>query len=327
MNDHTYIGIDVSKEKLDLHLLFPNKCRTFLNTKKGIEEALEWIATNTSENILSIVVEATGGLEVPVANALYSRGLPVRRINPRQARDFAKSNGHLAKTDAIDARVLALAAKALELDPYIPCTKEEEELQEVTKRRDDLKTMLDAEKKRLARGLGHVDDDIQTHIESLTKSIKSLEERIEKLLKCEAFAKKSEILQSIPGVGKIITAILLSRLPELGKIESQQLNALAGLAPFNCDSGKFRGQRHIWGGRNLPRTALYQAASLIARVCKSESSAPLRLKYQEMIARNKPVKVALIAIARKLLGIMNTLLKRGECWSAEKALGRSVLET
>ena len=302
------IGIDVSKDWLevavhesDYHFRSPNKVSALA---KLIAELVDLRPT-------VIVVEATGGLERPVVYALHAVGLPVALVNPRQVRDFAKATGQFAKTDRLDARVLAHFGAALK-PPVRPLKSEEEqELDALRGRRDQLVDMLADEKNRRASApTPKIREQIEAHIDWLEEHLAELGEQLKALLKTsEHWQLKDQILQSTPGIGAVISSALIAELPELGTLSRQQISKLVGVAPLNDDSGKKRGTRHIYGGRAQVRRLLYMAAFNAIRC-----NPVIKEFFARLTAQHKPYKVALTACMRKLLAILNFLLRTNAKW-------------
>jgi transposase len=257
------------------------------------------------------VLEATGGYETSLAAGLAAAGLPVAVVNPKRVRDFAKASGILAKTDKLDAQVLARFAEVI-VPPVRPLPDEaQRELAELLDRRMQLVSMRAQEKARLTTVLPVARQDIQEHITWLDTRIAHFERDLNiRLRKSEAWKEKVELLEAVPGVGKVTIFTLLARLPELGQLNRGQIAALVGVAPFNDDSGKRRGQRYIRGGRGEVRGVLYMA-TLTAR----QWNPTIRQFFEHLIAVGKPYKVAMTACMRKLLTIMNTLVKRKTAWT------------
>lgn len=309
----SFIGIDVSKQQLevaahesDYQFRCPNKASAF-----G-----ELIAELIVLRPALIVLEATGGLETSVASALHAAGLPVVVVNPRQVRDFAKALGQLAKTDRLDARVLAHFAAAIK-PPLRPIkSKEERELDALTGRRGQLIDMLTDEKNRRGSAASDsVRDKIKEHIDWLEECIAELDEQLKALLQSSArWQAKDEILQSVPGIGPVTSFSMIADLPELGTLNRQQICKLVGVAPLNRDSGQQRGTRHIYGGRARLRSVLYMAALTAAR-----HNAVIKEFYQRLRANQKPFKVAITACMRKLLSIINVMVRDSTCWKIKDA--------
>lgn len=309
----SFIGIDVSKQLLevaihqqDYQFRCANKASAF---GALIAELIGWRPA-------LIVLEATGGLERAVVAALHGAGLPVVVVNPRQVRDFARALGQLAKTDPLDARVLAHFASAVK-PPLRPIkSQDEQELDALSGRRDQLVEMLTDEKNRRASAASDsVREEIEGHIDWLTDRIAELDQQRKKLLKCSAaWQTKDDILQSTPGIGPVVSFSLLAELPELGLLNRQEISKLVGVAPLNRDSGQQRGSRHIFGGRAHVRKVLYMAA-LTATRCNPV----IKEFYQRLRARQKPFKVAIIACMRRLLAIINLMVRNGSPWKSAQA--------
>ena len=257
-----------------------------------------------------VVLEATGGFEMPIAGELELVGLPVSLVNPRQVRSFARATGKLAKTDAIDALLLAQFAEAVK-PPVRPLPDEEtRELRALVDRRRQLLEMLTSERNRLRPASKRVGRLIQEHILWLKQQIDDLDKDIGELIRSSPIWRAQEdLLRSVPGVGRVLSCTLLTHLPELGSLNRGQVAALVGVAPLNRDSGAFRGKRSVWGGRSAIRSALYMAA-LVA----SQHNPVIKAFYHRLRAAGKPAKVALTACMRKLLLILNSMLKRGTQW-------------
>jgi transposase len=303
-----FIGIDVSKQLLEVAAHESDYQFRCANKASAFGELIaELIALRPA----LIVLEATGGLEIPVTAALHAAGLPVVVINPRQVRDFAKALGQLAKTDRLDARVLAHFAAAIK-PPLRPIkSKDELELDALVGRRGQLVEMLTAEKNR--RGSAATDTvrkEIKEHIDWLQDRIAELDEQLQVLLKSSSLWQvKDDLLQSVPGIGPVVSFSMLADLPELGTLNRQQISKLVGVAPLNCDSGQQRGTRHIYGGRARVRSMLYMAALTATRY-----NPVIKEFYQRLLAKNKPFKVAITACMRKLLAIINVMVRHGACW-------------
>jgi transposase len=308
----SFIGIDVSKQELevavhesDYQFRCPNKASGF-----GV-----LIAELISMRPALIVLEATGGLEIRVVRALHAAGLPVVVVNPRQVRDFAKALGQLAKTDPLDARVLAHFAAAIK-PPLRPIkSKEEQELDSLTGRRAQLIEMLTDEKNRRSSAASDtVRDKIKEHIEWLEEGIAELDEQLKALLQSSTEWKaKDELLQSVPGIGPVTSFSMIADLPELGLLNRQQISKLVGVAPLNQDSGQRRGTRHIYGGRAQVRRALYMAA-LTALRCNPV----IKEFYERLCANHKPFKVAITACMHKLLNIINVMVRDSSSWNSKE---------
>ncbi|MBE9065011.1 IS110 family transposase [cf. Phormidesmis sp. LEGE 11477] len=307
-----WVGIDVCKAKLDAYVLSKQAYRIFENTEAGIVKLIAWL--RTYENV-QVVCEATGGYEAAMARQLHAASLPVSVVNPRPVRDLARALSKLAKTDPIDAYVIAKYGEVTEPAPTVFVSELEDELKQWVTRRQQLVEILSAEKNRrtlLLRGVAR--DEVNEHIEWLEEKIKQLDGKIDTLSESTAeWRSRKAILRSPKGIGPVISASFLVLLPELGKLNRGQIAALAGLAPFNRDSGKFRGQRKIWGGRGSVRALLYMATLSALR-----SNPPIRLFYQHLLEKGKVKKVAIIACMRKLLICLNSMVKNNEMWDDYK---------
>jgi transposase len=304
-----FVGIDVSKEKLDVAVRPSGQLISFSNDEDGISMMADFIKPFLP---LLIVFEATGGLETAAVGMLIAKGLPVVVINPRQVRDFAKATGKLAKTDAIDAHLIARFAEAVR--PEVRPLKDEEtqKLTALITRRRQIVEMITAEKNRLCRTTPWTFKDIQSHIAWLEKCLEKADKNLNNLLrKSPVWREKDEILQSTPGVGPVLSMTLLANLPELGTLNRKQIAALVGVAPLNRDSGLFRGKRMVWGGRGNIRSVLYMSVT-----CAIRFNPPLKKFYQRLRDAGKFHKVAMTACMRKLLVILNTMIKNRTYWGA-----------
>ena len=313
-----FIGIDVSKEELVVGSEGQGQLGSHPNTERGHEQLIRDLLASSAP-IELIVVEATGGYERRLVTALGSRGLPVVVVNPRQVRDFAKATGQLAKTDKIDAHVLADFAAKIKPEFRPLETEEQEELRDFLVRHEQLIQMLVAEKSRLLQAQGGsrhaLRKKIKSHIRFLERELELLDSDLDDTLKKSPIWKeKDDLLQSVPGIGKQTSLTLLAMVPELGALNAGQIGALIGVAPFNRDSGKFRGKRHIGGGRARVRAVLYMAALVAARF-----NPVIRAYYQRLVAVGKPKKVALVACMRKLLIVVNAMIKTKTRWQAQPA--------
>lgn len=306
--ERVYVGVDVSKETLDMAVHASEQRWEFANTVKGIDEVLS-ILENLSPAL--VVLEATGGMEYPMAAALAVTNIPVAVVNPRRVRDFARATGRLAKTDAIDALVLADFAAAIH-PPSRPLPDDQaQELKAILTRRRQLIEMLTAERNRLhsARSKA-VKAHIQAHIAWLEKEMIQINDDLgHSIRETPVWQEKDDLLKSVPGVGPVLSTTLLADLPELGALNRRRIAALVGVAPFNRDSGHLRGKRTIWGGRAVVRSALYMSTLVATRY-----NPVIRGFYQHLLAAGKPNKVALTACMRKLLTILNAMLKHQTPW-------------
>lgn len=306
---NTFIGIDVSKQTLDVATL-PNKSpQTFTNDQAGFGQLLKSLPKSGT---CLITIEATGGYQRPVVAELIAAGHQVAVVNPKQVRDFAKAFGIKAKTDRIDALVIARFGQHVQPRTAPKTHEKQEELQQLVTRRRQLVNLRTSEKNRLETLTSKtVRKSVNDVIALLDQQIEAIEKQLTNLMAADdGFKGKGEILASVPGVGTVTVATLLAELPELGILNRQEISALAGLAPFNRDSGRYHGKRSISGGRASIRTVLYMAA-ITAKRCN-----PVIRKFaQQLEQTGKPFKVVITACMRKLLVILNTLLKTNTHWN------------
>ena len=299
-------GIDVSKDWLDVAL--GEELLRVANEATAISQLSERLR---EAGVALVVMEATGGQETNAASAIAAAGLRLAVVNPRQVRDFAKATGRLAKTDRIDARVIASFGEAVE--PQIVQLPDEDTraLQELVKRRAQLVAMRVQESNRLALMHGAMRKQIKSHIAWLDRAIDETNvDLTARLRKSPAWREKDELYRSFKGIGPVSSSMLMSALPELGQLDRRAIAALVGVAPFNCDSGKFRGRRAIWGGRAEVRHTLYMAAMAAIR-----SNAHIKAFYERLTARGKPHKVAVVACMRKMLTILNAMARSNTHWN------------
>lgn len=304
-----YVGVDVSKERLDVAFRPAGSRRCwFPNDPDGIDGLVSRLA---QERPALVVLEASGGYERPAAAALAASGLAVAVVNPRQARDFAKATGRLAKTDTLDAESLARFAEAVKPEPRILPGKEILLLKEILDRRRQLLSMLVAENNRLSATASEpVRRRIRAHVRWLEKELSRTDRDLEEAIEASPTWRENEaLLRSVPGVGPVLARTLLAELPELGTLTHKRLSALVGVAPFNFDSGTLRGRRMVWGGRSRVRATLYMAALVASR-----HNPAVRAFYERLVAAGKPKKVALVACMRKLLSILNAVLRDRIPW-------------
>ncbi len=307
-NENIYAGVDVSKSSLDVAIIPSGKSVCFANDKQGRTKLVKCFG---KLKVSHVTLEATGGLERPVAMELVSAQVPVSVVNPRQVRDYAKATGRLAKTDSIDAEVIARFGEALK--PAVNQLKDAQtaELSELVTRRSQLRKMVVMEKNRLYLASGLSGVLIKSHIKYLEKQIEKVDTKLAEMIDANLEWRESDsLLQSVPGVGRGTSAVLLALLPELGKINRREIAALVGVAPFNRDSGFFRGRRSVWGGRADVRNMLYMCA-----VVASRFNPAIKSFYQHLKEKGKPSKVALTACMRKLLIILNSIMKSRTKWS------------
>lgn len=304
-----FVGIDVSKAQLDVALR-PEGRFAAPNTEVGIAQVLTHLQA-VSPTL--VVLEATGGLEIPLTGALAAAGMPVVVVNPRQVRDFATATGKLAKTDALDAQTLAHFAEVMRPEPRPLPDEQTQTLAALLTRRRQLVEMLTAEKNRLASARTPVRKSLRTHITWLERELSHTDSDLAHAIReSPVWREKEELLQSTPGVGPVVTTTLLANLPELGTLTAKQIAALVGVAPFNRDSGTLRGKRTVWGGRAQVRAVLYMGTLVATRF-----NPVIRAFYQRLCAAGKPKKVALTACMRKLLIILNAMLKHRTPWRPE----------
>jgi transposase len=309
------VGVDVSKGKLDVSVRPLTERFIVSNDEAGHEEL---VARLSGRSICRIVLEATGGYEAQAALALSRASLPVCIVNPRQVRDFKKSTGQLAKTDSIDADVLAHFAEAIR--PEVKALPDEtvSELSALVARRRQLVEMRTSEVNRLEKKPAAViAKRIRSHVEWLEKEIGRLEAELDRMIKkSPLFSKKSAALRGVQGIGPVVSACLLADLPELGILNRKEIAALVGVAPYARDSGLLKdGRRQIWGGRGHVRALLYMATVSAVRC-----NPLIRPFHERLLAAGKPSKVAMIACARKLLTILNAIMRSGQQWNPQHAM-------
>ena len=308
----TTVGIDVAKQTLDVALGAEGEQWTLPYTDPEVKPLVVRLREVRPR---LVVLEATGGLEAPLVAALAAGGLPVVVVNPRQVRDFAKSMGRLAKTDRLDAGILALFGERVR--PEVRPLKDEETqaLEALLQRRRQLVEMLTMERQRLVQAQARVRKDVKAHIAWLVRRVKDVDGELGRAIETSpVWRAKEDLLKSVPGVGRVLTLTLLAQLPELGRLNRREIAALVGVAPFNCDSGQLRGRRRVWGGRASVRTVLYMAV-----VSAIRCNPVIRIFYERLRQAGKPAKVALTACMRKLLTILNAMLRYGTCWDPKVA--------
>lgn len=300
------VGVDIAKRHLDVALSTGEVWRV-TNDEEG-RDALA--AKLQAVGPVLVVMEATGGLEGPVAGALAAGGLQVAVVNPRQVRDFARATGQLAKTDTLDAVMLARFGQAVKPEPRALPDEQAQTLQALVARRKQVVVMLTSERHRLVSARPHVREDIEAHVAWLEDRLDRLDDDLKRFVReSPLWRAKEDLLRGVPGVGPTTTFSLLAELPELGQLDRKQIAALVGVAPFNRDSGTMRGQRRVWGGRASVRAALYMATLVATRF-----NPVIRSFYQRLCEAGKPKKVALTACMRKLLTILNAMLSHGAPW-------------
>jgi len=304
------VGIDVSKGSLEVAVIPGGSTWSVSNDEEGISTLLKRIKPLHPR---LIILEATGGLEAAVVTAVAAAGLPVVVVNPRHVRDFAKATGRLAKTDIIDALLLARFGEAVNPQPRPLKNEQVKHLQALTARRRQLVRMLTAEKNRLSSAPALVKPNVKAHIVWLEQCLGDINKELHKAIKdSPIWCEKEALLRSVPGVGVVLSLSLLAELPELGALNRKQIAALVGVAPFNRDSGTFRGKRSIWGGRSALRATLYMGT-----LAAISFNPVIKAFYQRLCMAGKVRKVALTACMRKLLTILNAMMKTNTHWQPQ----------
>jgi len=309
------IGIDVAKAELVVAARPGGERWTVANDERGVRTLVERLRATPPE---LIVLEATGGYELLCVGALAAAGLPVVVVNPRQVRDFAKATGQLAKTDRIDADILALFAERVRPAVRALPDAEAQELEALLARRRQLLEMLQAERNRLGqvfgRGKQPVKKSLKGHIVFLERELRITDSDLGTMIReSPAWRERDDLLQSVPGVGPVMSRTLLADLPELGRLSRREIAKLVGVAPLSRDSGTMRGRRFVQGGRATVRAVLYMAA-LVA----TKRNPVIRTFYQRLLAAGKPKKLALVACMRKLLTMLNTIARTEQRWCASQ---------
>lgn len=309
------VGIDVAKAALDVAVRPSGEQRHLSHDAAGIAELVGWLQSLRPQPQL-LVLEATGGYEAPLVAELGVTGLPVAVVNPRQVRDFARATGRLAKTDRLDAQVLAHFGQAVRPTPRPLPTEEAQALAALVERRRQVVAMRTAEENRLgATRVAAVRARIQAHLAWLEADLRDIDDDLRQRLRASPlWREQDDLLQSVPGIGPILSLTLLAELPELGRLSHGQIAALVGVAPLNRDSGTLRGRRAVWGGRRAVRTTLYMG-TLRATRCNPA----IRAFYERLLAAGKAKKVALVACMHKLLMILNAMVKHHTSWQAQAA--------
>ena len=301
-----HIGIDVSKTHLDLHISENKFSKRFSNDAKGLEELVSHMPSTSA----TVVMEATGGLEKQAHIALHKKGIPVSIVNPRSVRRLAQGMGILAKTDKLDAEVLARYGDIVQPAITEPRSTQKQKLFELVNRRRQLVHMTIQEKNRLLQSSKLLAKEIRSVLAFLQRKIAALETKIKRIInEDKRLSEIRDILVSVPGVGETAAVQLLTELPELGKVNDRKIAALVGVAPLNCDSGKMRGKRAIWGGRVNVRNMLFMVALVATR-----HNPKIKEYYHKLCQKGKPKKVALVACMRKLLIITNHMVADGTVW-------------
>jgi transposase len=301
-----FVGIDVSKARLDVAARPGGAVWSVTNDEAGIAELL---AKLREMNPTLVVAEATGGFEAAVVAELAT-ALTVAVVNPRQVRDFAKATGQLAKTDRIDAEVLARFAEAVRPEPRPLKDEETRHLAALVSRRRQLSDMIVAEGNRLGAAPQKLHKGIQKHIDWLRRELRLVEKDLDNNIKSSpVWREKDDLMRGVKGIGPVSAKTMLAEVPELGRLNRKQIAALVGVAPLNRDSGTHRGKRSVWGGRASARAVLYMATLSAVRW-----NAPLRTFYERLIGKGKPPKVAMTAAMRKLLTILNAMVRDNRPW-------------
>jgi transposase len=309
--DDVVVGIDVAKAVLDVAVRPQSEERHLANDAAGIAEIVEWLQALHPQ---VIVVEATGGYEAALVAELGVAGLPVAVVNPRQVRDFARATGRLAKTDRLDAQALAHFGQAVRPTPRPLLDDEAQALAALLERRRQVVAMRTAEENRLgATRIAVVRARIQAHLAWLEADLEEIDGDLRQRLRTSPLWREQDnLLQSVPGIGPILSLTFLAELPELGRLSHRQIAALVGVAPLNRDSGTLRGRRAVWGGRRAVRTALYMG-TLRATRCNP----PIQAFYERLLAAGKAKKVALVACMHKLLTMLNAMVRHQAHWQAQ----------
>ena len=308
-----FVGIDVSSKQLDVGVLPGGELEEFVNDSRGIKRLVKSLARR---NVELIVMEATGGYEIDAAVALHRAGLAVVVVNPRQVRDFARAVGILAKTDEIDALLIARFARDVRPEERSFPSEKERFLKELLTRRTQLVGMKTAESNRLKRARSKdVKQNVQAILDVINEQLREVEKEISQAMEtCSTYRAKDRILQSVPGIGPAVSHTLLIDLPELGTLNRREVAALVGVAPINRDSGQFRGRRTTWGGRAHVRCALYMAALVAIR-----RNPTIKALYERLRQAGKPFKVAMTACMRKLITITNMMIANNTTWRQTSA--------
>ena len=309
-----YIGIDVSKRRLDVYMHPKGNHASFSNTEQGYEQLLLWLSPH---EVALVVAEATGGLELPALSQVHTAGYKVARVNPRWIKDFIRSGGRAAKTDKLDALQIALYGCRMQPEAYIPLDANGEALKALTARHRQLVDEITMENNRLKQSRHHWVTQLHKEtIRFLEYQLKEIDTMLISLTaENEETNRKKEIITSVPGVGATTAHMLIADLPELGKLTGKQIAALLGVAPFNRDSGTLRGYRSIFGGREAVRRAMYMTALGAA----TRNNPLLKTFYQKLVSAGKKKKVALVAVMRKLIVILNAMIKNNTTWQPKIA--------
>jgi len=306
--EQTYIGIDVSKDRLDVHVRPSDDAFAVGRDGEGLAALIERVGLLDPH---LVVLEATGGFELTVAAALVAAGIPLAVVNPRQIRDFARATGQLAKTDALDAKAIARFAEAVRPEPRAVPDEQARALGELVARRRQVIEMMTTERNRRRQLTNRrLIKSVDRLLAVLLKELAELDRDVgEGIRGTPAWRERDQLLRSVPGIGDVVSRTLIADLPELGSLDRKQIAALVGVAPLNRDSGKMRGRRTIWGGRAKVRSALYMAALVASR-----HNPVLAVFYQRLVAAGKAKKLAITAVMRKLLTILNAIIRDQRPW-------------
>ncbi|MGO8948212.1 MAG: IS110 family transposase [Ktedonobacterales bacterium] len=312
MDTGTYVGIDVAKARLDVAVRPGGEQWVSATDPASLDELVGRLQALQPE---LIVLEATGGREGPAVAALAAAGLPVTVVNPRQVRDFARAIGQLAKTDVLDAQVLAHFAHVIHPTPRPLPDAQAQELAALLARRRQLIQMQTAERQRLDTALPRVQTQIQRHLVWLEAELADLDQALRDQVQASpVWRERENLLRSVPGIGPTTALTLLAELPELGQLDRKAIAALVGVAPLSCESGTWRGRRIVWGGWARVRTALYLAALVASR-----HNPIIAAFYRRLCTAGKPKKVALTACMHRLLTILNAIVRQGSPWLVQTA--------
>lgn len=309
--NNNYVGIDISKKSFDVHCLADNSDHHFDYTDENIKKFIEMLRDSKPE---LIVVEATGGYEIPLVSEIRTTGLPVAIVNPARTRNFAKAVGQTAKTDKIDARIIAQFGATVKPRPSEAIDENTNKIKILTTRKRQLIAVRTAEKNRMEHCQdAFIEKSVRAVISMLDTQIREIEEQIARIIKDSSELKqKSDVLQSVPGIGESTAAVLVSGLPELGELNRRQIASLTGTAPINRDSGQFRGKRITGGGRSEVRTALYMPTLTAIR-----HNPVIREYYRRLVSAGKNKMVAVMACMRKLITILNSMVAKNEAWASK----------
>ncbi len=305
--EQTYVGVDIAKARLDVALGNKKEIKSFTNDEAGIDALVSYLQ---EYHPTTIVMEATGGLEKLISGVLVEANLPVVIVNPRQVRDYAKAKGKLAKTDIIDAHIMAEFACDIHPEVRPLADKQTEEIKSIMARRRQVVGMLTMEKNRLYDASKAVKPLISAHIEWLRHQLKEIDKNLdEQIRNSPIWREKEDLLRSVPGVGPVLSITLMGSLPELGRLNRKQIAALVGVAPMNRDSGTMRGKRTIRGGRSNVRAVLYMSTLAATRF-----NPVIKAYYNHLLGQGKEKKLALTACMRKLLTILNAIVRDHRSW-------------